>query len=65
MKKFEYKSVPIPTKGKFFVEFDMQQFDEQLNELGKLGWELVNCLQTNNNIKGYANIYAYLKREKI
>ena len=40
MKKFEYKTVAVPTKGWMKYKQDIEAFDALLNELGKQGWEL-------------------------
>ena len=47
MKKFEYKTISIPTKGWMKDKHDIEALDAQLNELGKQGWELAVSM---NNI---------------
>ncbi|MCY7290644.1 MAG: DUF4177 domain-containing protein [Ferruginibacter sp.] len=53
MKKFEYKTLPIPTTGWMKYKQDFEALTVQLNELGKQGWEvtvtLTNMYSSGNN----------------
>jgi hypothetical protein len=42
--RWEYRTLKIPTKVPMLVdvEFNAEQFDRVLNELGSQGWELVS-----------------------
>lgn len=57
MKTFEYKTVEIKPEGKWFAKFQQEQIDKQINELGKLGWELVAVVSKN---VGYGSTEAFL-----
>ena len=64
---WEYRTLKIPTKMAFFsgVDFDSEQFDRVLNDMGETGWELVSVatLQSPNN--GTSRwVMATLKRPK-
>ncbi len=54
---WEYKVVELKGVGLGLnMEKNVAAFQEQLNQLGKLGWELVSLAE------GMGNIIAYLKR---
>ena len=64
---WEYRTLKIPTTIRFLsdVDFDAEQFDRVLNDLGAKGWELVSvaALQSQNN--GTSRyILATLKRPR-
>lgn len=46
MGKFEYKTLLTDAKGFWGGEVDSMAFQDQLNELGAQGWELVNTVAT-------------------
>ncbi|MBI2926113.1 MAG: DUF4177 domain-containing protein [Verrucomicrobia bacterium] len=60
--KWEYKTIKLPTKGVLDFDFGIDEAgaDEQLNSLGKLGWELVSVICASNSRK----IVGLLKRTK-
>ena len=63
MKKFEYKTISIPTTGWMKYKHDIEALDTLLNEHGKQGWEIslaVNNINVSNSYIGNAII---LKRE--
>ena len=63
MKKFEYKTIQIPTKGWMKYKQDIEALEVVLNELGKQSWEIAasisNIYQTNSHM---GNVIV-LKRE--
>ena len=63
MKKFEYKTVSVPTKGWMKYKQDFEALEIQLNELGKLGWEVVVSLSNVYHRGSYAGNAIILKRE--
>jgi len=42
MKRFEYKTVEIKSKGIWATNFNPEEIDKELNKLGSQGWELVS-----------------------
>ena len=64
MKKFEYKTIEFEPRGKFFqsIKMDSSALENQLNEMGIKGWELVNS--TDYSIQGYIQkVIMFFKRE--
>ena len=55
---WEYKTEIINAKGVFSSgKFHSEELDQKLNEMGKLGWELVNIATSN---KGYGESRALI-----
>jgi hypothetical protein len=44
MEKFEYKTLFTEAKGALGGKVDQYSFQNELNELGSQGWELVNTV---------------------
>jgi len=44
MEKFEYKTLFTDAKGALGGKVDQYSFQNELNELGSQGWELVNTV---------------------
>ena len=44
MDKFEYKTLSTDAKGVFGGKVDQYVFQNELNELGSQGWELVSTV---------------------
>lgn len=63
MKKFEYKTLAIPTKGWMKYKPDLEALVAQLNELGKLGWEVTVNMSNMYDGVGYTGNVIILKRE--
>ena len=63
MKKFEYKTIQIPTKGWMKYKQDIEALDAQLNELGKQGWELAVSMNNIYVSNSYMGNVIVLKRE--
>lgn len=64
MKRFEYKTLKIEPKGFWGTKFEPEHIDQQLNELGQQGWELVSV--QDSEMSGMTTSYHYtFKREKI
>lgn len=65
MQHWEYKTIKFKTKG--FISggnLDEEDLENQLNELGFQGWELVSAFDT-NKIHGTSNyIVAIFKRPR-
>lgn len=63
MKKFEYKTITVPTKGWMKFKQDFEALDVQLNKLGRLGWELVSTIGNVYHAGSYSENVLILKRE--
>lgn len=64
MKKWEYKTVKVPTTGFMGGTLDCAELSEKLNFLGEEGWEVITSLVTNQG-NGYSKeVVVILKREK-
>ncbi len=66
MKQFEYKNIEFEPSGKFIksIRIDSSELENQLNEIGRNGWELVNS--TDYSLNGYTQkIIMFFKREII
>ncbi|MCF8020830.1 DUF4177 domain-containing protein [Petrocella sp. FN5] len=66
MKKWKYKVVEFDTKKSFGGgKIDRQYIEDQLNELGRQGWEIISNFTTN---EGYGNtkkiVYTFKREEK-
>ncbi|XID94859.1 DUF4177 domain-containing protein [Paenibacillaceae bacterium WGS1546] len=46
MEQWEYKTLKYKTGGFLGGKVDEEEFEEQLNEFGRQGWELVSCFDT-------------------
>ena len=64
MEKFEYKVFVIDTKGFWGGRVEIDQIENQLNQLGNEGWEMVNCTSTNQSYGASKSIVCILKRKK-
>lgn len=63
MKRFEYKTLKIKATGFWGTKFSEEDIDDQLNELGNQGWELVSVQHGGYSGNTYELFYT-LKREK-
>jgi hypothetical protein len=60
MEKFEYKTIFTDAKGVLGGKVDESAFQNELNELGLQGWELVNTVsaaQTYGNTRWIISIF--------
>lgn len=62
MKKFEYKTIKVDSKGNWSIKFNAEEIDKTLNELGSQGWELVNVQDLGVGGTSYSFHYTF-KRE--
>jgi hypothetical protein len=65
--KWEYRTLKIPTKIPLLADtdFDAEQFDRVLNDMGADGWELVSVTSLQTQRSGSARfVLATLKRPK-
>ena len=63
MEKFEYKVVTYDTKGFWGGTVEVRQIEEQLNQLGNDGWEMVSCTSTNQSDGASKSIVCIFKRK--
>lgn len=62
MNIWEYKTIQIKTHGALGGLVDTDNLDSKLNELGKLGWELVSSSTTTQDFGSSRRIIAIFKR---
>ncbi len=64
MEKFEYKVMTYDTKGIWGGKVEAHQLENQLNLLGKDGWEMVSCTSSNQSYGSSKSIVCIFKRKK-
>lgn len=64
MEKFEYKVVVYDTKGFWGGKVEVLQIENQLNQLGNEGWEMVSSTSTNQSYGASKSIVCMFKRRK-
>lgn len=66
MKTWHYKVVEFdPKKSLMGGKVDSQYMENRLNELGKLGWEVISSFTTNEGYGSTKKIVYTLKKEDI
>ena len=65
MDKYEYKTVFTDAKGVLGGKVDKYDFQEELNELGKQGWELVSTVAATQAYGSTRWIISVFKRKII
>jgi len=63
MEKFEYKTLFTDAKGVFGGKVDQDDFQFELNELGKQGWELVNTFPAAQSYGSTRWVISIFKRK--
>lgn len=63
MEKFEYKVETYDPKGFFGGNVDSFRLEDQLNKLGKDGWELVSCTSSNQSYGASKSLVCIFKRK--
>lgn len=64
MEQWEYTTLKFKLKGLVGGKLDEALFDEELNRLGNLGWELVNCFAVNEGQGSSRDAVAVFKRKR-
>ena len=64
MEKYEYKVVTYATKGFWGGNVETKQIENQFNQLGNEGWEMVICTSTNQIYGASKSIVCIFKRKK-
>ncbi len=62
MDKFEYKTLFTDAKGVFGGKVDQYTFQNELNELGTQGWELVSTVAAAQSYGSTRWVISILKR---
>ncbi|NLL78040.1 MAG: DUF4177 domain-containing protein [Clostridiales bacterium] len=62
MERFEYKTLITDAKGFWGGKVDSMEFQNELNELGAQGWELVSTVATAQSQGATRWIVSVLKR---
>lgn len=65
MEKWEYKSIKFKPGGFFGGKIDEHEFELELNEYGKEGWELISCFDTSYGQGTSREVIAVMKRKII
>ncbi len=63
MDQFEYKTLFTDAKGAFGGKVDKNEFQNELNELGLQGWELVNTVAAAQSYGSTRWIISIFKRK--
>lgn len=63
MEKFEYKTLLTDAKGTLGGKVDQSAFQDELNELGMQGWELVNTVAAAQSYGSTRWIISIFKRK--
>ena len=61
--RWEYQTLKIDTKGFSGGKFDEHDVDQQLNELGAEGWELIKAFDTNMDVGATRSLVFVFKRQ--
>ncbi|MBD2864505.1 DUF4177 domain-containing protein [Paenibacillus sp. IB182363] len=64
MEQWEYKTWKYKTGGFLGGKIDGEEFDAQLNQFGKEGWELVSCFDTSVYQGQSRDIVVVFKRRR-
>ena len=62
MDKFEYKTLFTDAKGTFGGKVDKSEYQQELNELGSQGWELVSVVPTAQSYGSTRWVISIFKR---
>ena len=64
MDKYEYKVITYDTKGFWGGYVEIQKIEDQFNQLGNDGWEMVTSTSTNQSYGSSKSIVFVFKRKK-
>ena len=62
MEKFEYKVLTYDPNGFWGGNVKIDQIEDQLNQLGNEGWELVSCTSSNQSYGTTKSLVCIFKR---
>ena len=60
--KWEYKTITYSSGGFMGGKLEVDEFDAELNRLGRQGWELVSVMDTNQSSGATRLVVAVFKR---
>ncbi len=63
MEKFEYKVAVYDTKGFWGGNVEVLAIENQLNQFGNDGWEMISCTSTNQSYGASKSIVCIFKRK--
>ena len=63
MERWQYQTVQFEGKGVMGGILDLNAFQDELNQLGSDGWELVTCFDTNMSQGQTRYVIAVFKRK--
>lgn len=64
MRKWEYKTIAFETTGLWGGILNTRRFEEELNQYGEEGWEMVSSFATQQAYGKSASVFVVFKREK-
>lgn len=64
MEQWEYKTYKYKTGGFLGGKVDTEEFEQELNEHGMDGWELVSCFDTSISQGASKDVIVVFKRRK-
>lgn len=64
MIQWEYKTIKFKTGGFLGGKVDEIEFEEELNQYGEEGWELVSCFDTSMGQGTSRDVIVVFKRPK-
>ena len=62
--KWEYQTITFPSGGFLGGKLESDEFDAELNRLGRQGWELVSVMDTNQSSGATRFVVAVFKRPR-
>lgn len=64
MEQWEYKTLKVKSGGFLGGKVDTEKLQEEMNQLGREGWELVSCFDTSMGEGASREIISVFKRKK-
>ena len=64
MEQWEYKTMKYKTGGFLGGKVDTEEFEQELNEHGLDGWEIVSCFDTSISQGASKDVIVVFKRRK-
>ncbi|WP_211748609.1 DUF4177 domain-containing protein [Paenibacillus sp. Marseille-Q4541] len=64
MEQWEYKTMKYKTGGFMGGKVDTEEFEQELNEHGMNGWELVSCFDTSISQGASKDVIVVFKRSR-